>query len=486
MIGVPEVVAAAVAASVASVYYLRKRWKFEFARLEASLQHERYAGKIAVDFLHALSDTFSGEAGDHEISQTRLFDSVLRTAVRGTRAMSGCIFTVDGGELVPASMSGLFPFLDGFPETLKTASRTDVIRALFRGKKYVIGDSVFSEVVLKKSGGLINAFPVRDGAVQIKSPPALPRSLLAVPFFFDGKLAGIIAVANPRHGGQFTPAELHLVGVLGEQLATSLKMRRLFSVEAEKLRLDRELGLAGSIQKLLLPQYIPQAHSLDIATVYQPAQKIGGDLYDVFDLGGGRIAAIVADVSGHGISAALLMAICRTNFQHVARGAISAADLLRGLNRAMMHSFKRGMFITITCAFIDTQRNTLSIARGGHERPILISNHLIERGESEIEFLDSKGLAIGISKPEVFDATITEISRSYSRGDVLVFYTDGLTEALNPAGEEFGSARLGAVLEKSHDLPAEKINEAVLRELNAFTGGNEPADDLTLVTIRAI
>ncbi|MBQ8722803.1 MAG: SpoIIE family protein phosphatase, partial [Opitutales bacterium] len=111
---------------------------------------------------------------------------------------------------------------------------------------------------------------------------------------------------------------------------------------------------------------------------------------------------------------------------------------------------------------------------------------LIERGESEIEFLDSKGLAIGISKPEVFDATITEISRSYSRGDVLVFYTDGLTEALNPAGEEFGSARLGSVLEKSHDLPADKINEAVLRELNAFTGGNEPADDLTLVTIRAI
>ena len=133
-------------------------------------------------------------------------------------------------------------------------------------------------------------------------------------------------------------------------------------MEAEKLRLDRELGLAGSIQKLLLPQYIPQAHSLDIATVYQPAQKIGGDLYDVFDLGGGRIAAVVADVSGHGISAALLMAICRTNFQHVARSAISAADLLRGLNRAMMRSFKRGMFVTITCAFIDTQRNTLTIA----------------------------------------------------------------------------------------------------------------------------
>lgn len=486
MLSVPEVVAVAAVASVASVFYLRKRWKFEFARLEASLQHERYAGKIAVDFLHALSDTFSGQAGEHGISENRLFDSVLRTAVRGTRAMSGCIFTAEGEEFVPVCMSGLFPFLDGFPEDLKSASRIDVIRALFRGKKYAIEHSVFRDVVLQKSGGLINAFPMRDGCVPIKSPPSVPRSLLAVPFFSDGKLAGIIAVANPRHGGQFTPAELHLVGVLGEQLSTSLKMRRLFSVEAEKLRLDRELGLAGSIQKLLLPQYIPQAHSLDIATVYQPAQKIGGDLYDVFDLGGGRIAAVVADVSGHGISAALLMAICRTNFQHVARSAISAADLLRGLNRAMMRSFKRGMFVTITCAFIDTQRNTLTIARGGHERPILISNHLIEHGESEIEFLDSKGLAIGISNPDVFDATITEVSRSYSRGDVIVFYTDGLTESVNGNGEEFGSARLEAVLKNVHDLSAAEINDAVLKELNAFTDGNEAADDLTLVTIRAI
>ena len=484
--GAPALIGAIVAGFAASVVYLRKRWKFEFARLEASLQHERYAGKIAVDFLHALSDTFQGDSGGHEISRKRLYDSVLRTAVRGTRAMSGCVFVVKGEGLVPVCMSGLFPFLDGFPACLKNSGRVDVIRALLKGKKYLIEDSVFSEVILKKSGGLINAFPVGDASVQIKSPPSVPRSLLAVPFFFEGGLAGIIAVANPRHGGQFTPAELHLVGVLGEQLATSLKMQRLFSVEAEKLRLDRELGLAGSIQKLLLPQYIPQAHSLDIATVYRPAQKIGGDLYDVFDLGGGRIAAIVADVSGHGISAALLMAICRTNFQHVARSAISAADLLRGLNRAMMKSFKRGMFITITCAFIDTQRNTLTIARGGHERPILISNHLIEHGEYEIELLDSKGLAIGISKPEVFDAAITEVSRSYSRGDVLVFYTDGLTESLNSQGEEFGTARLEAALKDVHDLSAEKINETILNRLEAFTGGNESPDDLTLVTIRAI
>lgn len=486
MIGAPVIIAVAVAGFIALFAYLRRRWKFEFARLEASLQHERYAGRLTVDFIHALSDTFEGEIGDHNVSRELLYESVLRTAVRGTRAMSACIFVVQGEQLVPARMSGLFPFLDGVPEELRNASRTTLIRAFFRGKSYLIKDSVFSEVISKKSAGLINAFPSRERTFALPDPPTFPRSLLASPFFFEGRLAGVIAVANPRHGGQFTPAELHLAEVLGEQLATALKMRELFSVEAEKIRLDKELGLASSIQKLLLPQYIPQAHSLDIATVYHPAQKIGGDLYDVFNLGGGRTAAIVADVSGHGISAALLMAICRTNFQHVARNAITAADLLRRLNRAMMHSFKRGMFVTIACAFIDTQRNTLTIARGGHERPFLISNHLIEKGKYEIEMLDSKGLAVGISKPEVFDATITEISRSYSRGDVLVFYTDGLTEAVNADGEEFGAARLKSVLKTMHDRSAGEINAAVIRELKAFTGGNEPADDLTVVTIRAI
>lgn len=486
MTGEPVIAAVCAAGFFALAAYLRRRWKFEFARLEASLQHERYAGRLAVDFIHALSDTFEGGTGTHSVSRELLYESVLRTAVRGTRAMSACIFVVKDKELVPARMSGLFPFLDGFPEELKNAGRMTVIRALFKGKSYPIENSVFADVIAKRSAGLINAFPLRERAVFPPKPPVLPRSLLASPFFAEGKLAGVIAVANPRHGGQFTPAELHLAEVLGEQLATALKMRELFSVEAEKLRLDHELGLASSIQKLLLPQYIPQAHSLDISTIYHPAQKIGGDLYDVFDLGGGRTAAIVADVSGHGISAALLMAICRTNFQHVARNAVSASDLLCGLNRAMTHSFKRGMFITIACAFIDTQRNTLTIARAGHERPFLISNHLIDKGKWEIEQLDSKGLAIGISKPEIFDAAITEISRTFTRGDVLFFYTDGLTEALDAHGEEFGAARLEAVLKASHNRSAEEINAALVRELKAFTGGNEPSDDLTVVTIRAI
>lgn len=487
MIRAPAIIAAVVGATVAFVVCMRRRMKFEFARLEATLQHERYARSVSVDFIHALSASFDvGETGAHNLSCEVLYDSVLRTAVRGTRAMSACIFVVRGEELVPVRMSGLFPFLDGFPEAMQNASRADVVRALFRGKNYPLTASVFSDVLTQKKPGLVNAFPPREGTIFLTNAPVFPRSLLVSPFFVEGRLAGVIAIANPRHGGQFTPAELHLAEVLGEQLGTALKMRQLFSVEAEKLRLDRELGLAGSIQKLLLPHYIPQAHSLDISTVYHPAQKIGGDLYDVFDLGGGRIAAIVADVSGHGISAALLMAICRTNFQHVARYAITAADLLRGLNRAMMHSFKRGMFVTIACAFIDTQRNTLSVARGGHERPILVSNHLRENGVPEIEFLESKGLAIGISKPEVFDSAITEISRSYSRGDVLVFYTDGLTEALNEHGEEFGSARLEAALRKAHSLPAAEINDTIIRELKTFCNGNEPADDLTLVTIRAI
>lgn len=482
---------AAVAGFAAAFALFRSRWKFEYAQLEASLQHERYAGRLSADFVHALSSTFAaGTPGEHEISRMTVFESVLRTAVRGTRAMSACIFMVnpaDKNTLVPVKMSGLFPFLDGFPAELRGVPRRDVVRALFHGKNYDARHSVFAPLIEQRRAGLVNAFPPREGTIALPQAPTFPRSLLVAPFFVETELSGIVAIANPRHGGQFTPAELHLAEVLGEQIATALRMRKLFSVEAEKARLDRELGLAGSIQKLLLPQYIPQAHSLEISKIYRPAQKIGGDLYDVFDLGGGRIAAIVADVSGHGISAALLMALCRTSFQFLAQTAISAADLLRSLNRAMMHNFKRGMFTTIACAFIDTQRNTISVARAGHERPILISNHFYEKGkEPEIEILDSKGLAVGIAKPEIFDAALTEISRNFTRGDVLVFYTDGLTESVDRHGEEFGTDRLRSVLRANISRSAEQINNAILEKLNAFAAGTGTTDDLTLVTIRSI
>ena len=457
--------------------------------MEASLQHVRYSNRLIVDFMHALAEAYEKDGLESEISKKLIFDSVMHTATRGTRAMSVCIFRFDenGSRFVPIESAGLFPFLEGFPPELAGASRIDVLRAHFRGDSYSTSSPVFAAALSAERAMLCDNFPPRRDRVPVpENSPAFPRSVICSPVYSAGKLIGAIVIANPRHGGEFTSSEIKLGDALAQQTATALQMRELFAVQAEKLRLDSELGIAASVQKLLLPHYIPQAHSLDIAATYRPAQKIGGDLYDVFDMGGGRIAAIVADVSGHGVSAALLMAICRTHFQHIAKNSINAADLLRRLNHAMTHSFSRGKFITIVCAFLDTQRNTLSLARGGHERPLVVSNNGKDSDTPKLEFLDSKGLAIGLSNPEVFDATITEVSHPYALGNVLVFYTDGLTEARSPDGEEFGSERLAAAVKRACKKNAAAINDSILAELKAFTQADEFADDLTIVAIKSV
>ncbi|MCD8283559.1 MAG: SpoIIE family protein phosphatase [Opitutae bacterium] len=471
------------------VYLSLRRVRAELFRHEASLQHERYRSRLVTDFLDAIEESYMPNGESTEISKEVIFRSLMRTAIRGTRAMSACIFRLENDSvLTPIANSGLFPFLEGLPPASDKLSQADLVRLYFHGDRYSKDSPPFKAAFETRHAQTIFTFPMRPNRIAFADAPATPRTAIVAPIERLGKMIGAIVVANPRHGGNFLPTEIELVDILAQQAGTALRMRDLLAVQSEKQRMDSELGVAASVQKLLLPQYIPQAHSIDIATTYRPAQIIGGDFYDVFDIGGGRIAAIIADVSGHGVPAALLMAICRTTFQQIARTAINAADLLRRLDRDVAKSFSRGKFLTIACAFLDTQCNTLSIARGGHERPLLLTTHDESGNElisPKLEFLDTRGLAIGISRPEIFDREITEISRPYFRDDVLVLYTDGLTEERNSYGEEFGSERLAAVVHRARRGNAKEINSAILKEVTAFSGKSEFSDDMTIVVIRA-
>lgn len=471
--------------------YMRSR--VEYSRLESSLQHERYSHRLLVDLMRALEKSLS----DHTsagvvIEKSVIYDSILFAACRGTRAMSVCIFRIsdDKKTFYPIAMTGLFPFLEGVPAEMKTAGHAETLRLYLKGDVYSVESPLFKQALSEGRAVILQHFPVRKGRFLMENLPALPKSVIIVPAYNSrGENVAVIAIANPRHRGLFTEYEIKLADALAQQASSAFEMRNMLEVLEAKRRLDSDLGVAAGIQQLLLPKRTPQAHSLDIATNYLPADRVGGDLYDVYDLGGDRVAAIVADVSGHGVSAALLMAICRTNFQRVASMCTSAADLLKLLARVMNKSFIRGKFLTIACAVIDTQRGTLTIARGGHERPILytadVKNHKVA-GCKSLEFLDSKGIALGMAKPEVFYSVITEVSRPYKIGDVLVFYTDGLTEERNAEGEEFGASRLAAAVMNKGHCTAKELNEHILGEVKKFSGKDTFSDDVTLVSIRAV
>jgi phosphoserine phosphatase RsbU/P len=256
------------------------------------------------------------------------------------------------------------------------------------------------------------------------------------------------------------------------------------ALQIEKSKLDSDLGLAREIQSMLLPKQFPHNQLLDVHAVYQPSQKVGGDLYDIFRLDDQRVGVAIADVSGKGIAASLVMAICQTNLRHLARLHTSPAEVLRQLNRIMLTETKPDMYVTIIYAVVDTARGEIIQARGGHELPVLVAHHGGASDPLQAKLLDAPGAGLGLLPEDVFDPLICDSVQRFTAGDVFTLYTDGLTEVTNEDGIEFGNRRLADTVRTLHGRTAEAINHAILDRIVLFAGRSERADDLTLVTIK--
>ena len=248
-------------------------------------------------------------------------------------------------------------------------------------------------------------------------------------------------------------------------------------LQLEKNKLDLDIELAGNIQNLLLPSTFPTSHSLDFAAHYTAAQKVGGDLYDIFPVNSHKVGVVVADVSGKGISASLVMAICQTNLRHLSRHEESPAKVLQTINAAMQSSMRRDMFITMIYAIIDTETGTLTLARAGHELPLLSRS-------SKVESISSPGMAVGMVPPEIFDANIEDLTLRFEKGDCLMLYTDGVTESINDQGEEYSTARLSHTLETNREKPAQLILDNCLKDVESFAAIEGQLDDLTLIAVK--
>ena len=457
------------------------RLRRDAVRLEESYMQERREKQMAVDFLHDLAVDSDSEGGRDSV-----YPHLIRAAVRGTGALAVCLFeSTSEGRLKAVANQGLFPPQKPLPEELRKpgALRSRLIDFANNPGDYEPGESLIGAVARSGQAILVaeaDGFPL---LVRHEDSALRTHSIIVAPITFRGKNFGILAVANPENEGRFDDGDFSFVKSLAEQGGVALHLRELFALQSEKAKLDFDLTLASGVQKLLLPHNLPRIAGLDLHACYRPAKQVGGDLYDVVDLGEGRIGVIAADVSGKGISASLVMAMAHTHLRHLMRNGTSAAELLRRLNAEMIGEIQRGMFITIACAIIDTRRHSLTLARAGHELPLLLSGGEGPGGPAFVK-LKSEGMAIGIVPPAVFDEILTEVTVPFRPGAVLVFFTDGLTEARNNAGDEFGAEGLARIVQGSHHYSARDINQEILAALEDFCEGNAPHDDLTLVTVK--
>jgi sigma-B regulation protein RsbU (phosphoserine phosphatase) len=257
-------------------------------------------------------------------------------------------------------------------------------------------------------------------------------------------------------------------------------IEHLLHVQRQKQRLDDELRIAREIQKSLLPVEPPRLAGLQIADLCEPAREVGGDYYDFFVLGPRQLGVVVADVAGKGTSAALYMAELKGLMLALSHGERSPRRLLVDLNELLVRQLDTRSFITMAYGVIDLDAGTLTCARAGHTPPLVVSG-------GRTETLMPGGMVLGLQLPgarEMFGTMLEEQTRAIAAGDVVVLYTDGLTEAMNRDGELFGDAALARILASLDHLEAAAIRERLIREVKAFVGDAEPHDDLTLVVLK--
>jgi len=244
---------------------------------------------------------------------------------------------------------------------------------------------------------------------------------------------------------------------------------------AERERLSRELEIARSIQESFLPDRAPDIKGFDLAATSIPALSVGGDFYDFIPIDDGRYGLVIADVSGKGVSAALFMALSRTLVRASTAAEPSPAVAIKQANRLIYEDSKTSMFVTLFYAILDVHTKTLTYVNAGHNPPVFL------RGEdASFTLLLAEGIALGVL--EEIDLETVEVP--LHDHDVLVLYTDGVTEAENEHGELYGEERLEAVLLDVQDRTASGIISSIVEDINAFAGQTPQADDITLLVMK--
>lgn len=439
--------------------------------------------QLVVDFMHHMVEALAEGATREELRQR-----IVHAAILCSGALSACLFErTGGGKMRSMAVEGLFPPHRPLPPTLreKLATRASFIEQVLSSETFPDHEGIVGAVVQTGQGQLIADASSDSRVVRHDDPALTVRSLIAVPLRFRDRLFGVLAVANSADGEPFTQHDFSLVQSLAEQAALAMHNAELLNLQLEKKQLDLDLSLASGIQQMLLPREPPRCAGLDIDARYRAAQKVSGDFYDLFSLGESRLGVAVADVSGKGIPASLLMAICRTNLRQIAPRHDSPAAALIELNRVLAGEIRRGTFITLLYAVIDTQRGDVTFARAGHELPLLVRPEPTS-ASGAAAFVGSEGMPLGLVPDELFTEVIEDRTERFQPGDVLVLYTDGLTEAPNENDKEFAGARLEDVVRALHGRKAREINDGVMETVHRFTGERPQRDDLTLVTVKRV
>ena len=455
--------------------YLQSR---RIRRLERSHEEIQVEETLVFDFLHGLGEAFRGTIRPHELHRL-----IVEGAVRILDAHGGALYVTDrtGSKLTPAFISkGCPPLIDVPQHILQQAAANPVaLESFLRLHAVGANEGLIGRVWQTGQAVCLNEFSEAPELAKLRGSAFGSVSLLGTALQYGDQNLGVLAVANGPKGAPFSQADFVVFKSIAEQSAFALYNAIIYSMANEKKRLDHDLEIARDIQRILLPSEAPAINGFQISGINVPARQVSGDYFDYIHVDQERLGVAIADVSGKGVPASLIMAICRSVLRAEAARNPSPADVLRKVNRQLYPDIKEDMFISMAYLVLDHQHDVVTLARAGHDAPLWYQRH-----SHTVTPVKSPGMVVGIDSGSVFDRLTVDFSVPLERNDCLVLYTDGVTETLNSEGDEYGVDRMMQSVLASANDDAQAIVKRILEDVREFTGSVPQNDDITVLAIR--
>jgi sigma-B regulation protein RsbU (phosphoserine phosphatase) len=470
----PALLIAAVVGWILTTWWQRRRIR----ELERSKEEIMVEETLVFDFLHGL-----GEAFRETIRPSDLHRLIVEGATRILDAHGGALYMVDrvGTKLAPAFISKGAPPLVEVPDSLLQQALTSpaALENYLRSRTVDPGEGVVGRVWQTEQPVNLSDLGDAPELAKLRTSPFGTASVMVTPLLYGKQNMGVLALAQGAKSENFTQSDFVIFKSIAEQSAFALYNAIIYSEANEKKRLDHDLQIAREIQRVLLPSVAPVIEGFEIHGLNVPASQVSGDYLDYIQVDDERLGVAIADVSGKGVPASLIMAICRSVLRSTAPGNPSPSDVLQKVNRQLYPDIKEDMFISMAYVVLDHARNAVTLARAGHDAPLLYKSHA-----QTVTTVKPPGMAVGIDSGDVFDRITRDFSLELERDDCLVFYTDGVTEALNAEGDEFGLERMKQSVQASAVKGASEIIDRLTEEVRNFIGSQPQNDDITLIAIR--
>jgi len=439
--------------------------------------HERISSLIKEkDSLIQLMKEISVVVGGEEFELETVIRVIVDNSVKGTNARGGVILIKDKitNRLSVSYIKGLYPPTKPLKNIQNLTVTENIIIEKLKAEKIAVGEGLLGQVAETGEAIYIPDVSKDDRFVQTVSDHIMVSSFLAVPLKTKEEVFGVLSVVDDSK--IFQENDLSLLETLGEQAAITITQIQMYQEVLDKKQAEKELGVAGEIQASLIPHSFPQSDKFDVFGFSIPAKGVGGDYYDYIDFGNNKVVLTMFDVSGKGVPAALIMVMIRSILRTVASLNEDTKDVIARLNNTIAEEIVEDRYATGFYLLFDAEKGIMSYTNAGHG-PLI----LFRAATDDFEFLDTEGMPIGIMSGVEYGQSYTIMER----GDIAILYTDGISEAMNLAHEEFGLEKFKEVIRANKREGAREICNRVLEAVTTFCGTAPQHDDETLLVLKS-